>query len=341
MARARKCSWTRRRQLMQDRARTRAISAYLAHFRDSLAAELDVLPLDRNRRRKALEQKARLQFRGLPEEEQQKWLEKAACDEPTSAEDRKNMRKQDPKKMQKDTASAAGNPGGKARRAEAKTVPAKRARREQAAEASGPASPEDAGKGVRECSPAKLAAEASGPASPEGNGKGVRECSSARSHPTTPWRGQPPRTSTLARSLELSGTKVRHDRAAGASQTQPQLLLYASSRRHLGKATPTMEKLFGDAGAAEVQAASLRILRAILPELGQEKQSADVTAAVVAGVAAKLTQTATDPDHVKKLWAALAGRSRVALVVKLEPKVLNMWAVQSLDSEYWPRALLQ
>jgi hypothetical protein len=102
-----------------------------------------------------------------------------------------------------------------------------------------------------------------------------------------------------------------------------------------------MEKLFGDAGAAEVQAASLRILRAILPELGQEKQSADVTAAVVAGLAAKLTQAATDPDHVKKLWAALAGRSRVALVAKLEPKVLNMWAAQTLDSEYWPRALLQ
>jgi hypothetical protein len=107
----------------------------------------------------------------------------------------------------------------------------------------------------------------------------------------------------------------------------------------LGKAAPTLAQLYGDAGAAEVIAATFRILGAILPQLRRQKQSDAVKVAVVAGLAAKLTQTPADPTHVKKLWAAFAGRSNKASVAKLEPHVLNMWAAQSLDSEYWPRAL--
>ena len=115
-------------------------------------------------------------------------------------------------------------------------------------------------------------------------------------------------------------------------------------RGRLGKVVPHMEKLFGDAGAAEVQAASLRILNAILPQLRGQMQSQAVTLAAVVGLAAKLTQTIAKPAQVKSLWAAVAGSCLDASVIALEPKVVNMWAGQSLDSEYWPgsvRALQQ
>ena len=315
---------------------------YLTHHRENIVAQVNVrLPVfgDRNERRKALEQEARAQFRKLPEEEQQVWVEQVKREKQQHAEGAENSHG--------DHACARGrsrgSPGTKHRLAPAKAVPVKRARATQAAEADTLTLEESGacGAGVWECIPASGTGvwECAGareriPAS----GAGVRDRIPAASHPMTPPRRQQPHIPSLAHALEHSGAKDRHNRSVDASQAQP-LPEYVSMRHRLGKSATTLEKLYGDAGAAEVQAASLRILSAILPQLSMQKQSDAVKVAVVVGLAAKLTQTAADPTYVKKLWAALVGRSNEALVVKLEPKVLNMWAAQSLDSEYWPQAL--
>ena len=170
----------------------------------------------------------------------------------------------------------------------------------------------------------------------------LKECgrSGETPHPMTPPRCQGAHIPSLASgsSLPHSAVKRKQNPSVGASQSQA-LPGYLTLRHCLGKAATTLEKLYGDAGAAEVRAASLRILSAISPQLSRHRQSDAVKVAVVAGLAAKLTQTAADPAHVKKLWTAYAGRSSGASVATLEPKVLNMWAVQCLDSEYWLPAL--
>lgn len=324
----------RQRQLMQDRLRTRAISMFLACHRENILEGVN-LPAraDRNERRRALQHEARVRFRRLSEEEQQAWMEKVNSKKPKPAEGAKNS--------PGDHASARGS---SARGSLGQDVPAKRARATQAAEAETCKLEEDGacGAGVGECMGVREFAgvrrRMSGKSTGVQERSGVPERAPAASHPMTPPRPQRPHTPSLALALEHSGAKDKRHRSVDASQAQL-LPEYASMRQRLGKAAPTLAQLYGDAGAAEVIAATFRILDAILPQLRMQKQSDAVKVAVVAGLAAKLTQTPADPTHVKKLWAAFAGRSNKASVAKLEPHVLNMWAAQSLDSEYWPRAL--
>ena len=77
-----------------------------------------------------------------------------------------------------------------------------------------------------------------------------------------------------------------------------------------------LRDLYGDAGALEALASGVRILDAI--DMGAWPNRAGVKVAVVAGMAAKMTQASTDDQHVRKLWAKLAGQSSETEVRRLD-----------------------
>ncbi len=64
-----------------------------------------------------------------------------------------------------------------------------------------------------------------------------------------------------------------------------------------------------------------------------------VKVAAILGLAAKLTQTLEDTDHVHTLWAKIAGKRRERLVRDLEKKVFMAWARDSLESDYVPKVV--
>ena len=310
-------SSSRQLTLTQDRHRTRAISLYLAAHRDRIIANFVDEPLsaDRNKKRKFMEHQARRLFRTMTEEEQREWMDRARAQHADGKGGKKRCQKQP---LALATTVAARKTKGTEERRLDHTA-------HEESRRSGVAHEEFGRSGVQECIPARGASFG------------------GTSLPTTPVHLMPPRSPRHADALQCSVAKRRHDDAVAASPCQP-LAEYVSMRGRLGKVVPHMEKLFGDAGAAEVQAASLRILNAILPQLRGQMPSQAVTLAAVVGLAAKLTQTNAKPAQVKSLWAAVAGSCLDASVIALEPKVVNMWARQSLDSESWSgsvRALQQ
>ena len=303
----------RQQQLLEDRMRTQAISRYLTQHKVSIAAEVSAKETNRNKKRKAMERIARARFKQLPEEEQHFFVDEVRQE----------------KQQFQETLVAPIPPAcsrvRKVRLAETETVKTEQAASPKVARrrrsSKGP--PEGSGRsGVRAFAPAALV-QASAPVTP----RHTRAAKLAIAHAGT-----------------VAKTSRGSDGGVSCTKTPPG---YAPLRHRLASATATIEKLYGDAGAAEVLAASYRILRAVLPQLEEEKQSAAVKVAVIAGLAAKLTQTCmdsrqdnpTNSTRVSKLWASIAGRGCEASVVRLEPKVLTMWAAQSLESEYWPQVM--
>ena len=65
-----------------------------------------------------------------------------------------------------------------------------------------------------------------------------------------------------------------------------------------------------------------------------------VRVAAILGLAAKLSQTPKDTDHVHTLWAKIAGKQCERLVRDFEKKVFMAWARDSLELAYVPKVVL-
>ena len=62
-------------------------------------------------------------------------------------------------------------------------------------------------------------------------------------------------------------------------------------------------------------------------------------AAAILGLAGKLAQIPEDKNHVRMLWAKIAGKRRERLVRDLELKVFMAWSRDSLESDYMPKVV--
>ena len=82
--------------------------------------------------------------------------------------------------------------------------------------------------------------------------------------------------------------------------------------------------LYGDTGALETMACAIRILDVV--DMKQWKNRRAVKLAVVVDVAAKLSATSSDGQHVRKLWAKFAGDSSEHDLRKSEKEVFMAWA---------------
>ena len=86
----------------------------------------------------------------------------------------------------------------------------------------------------------------------------------------------------------------------------------------------------------ETLVAGVRISEAV--EMKDWPDRVVVKLAVVAGMAAKLTQPQAEEEHVRILWAKIAGTSSEPEIRKLEKKVLGIWARRGLNAP--PPAML-
>jgi hypothetical protein len=98
-----------------------------------------------------------------------------------------------------------------------------------------------------------------------------------------------------------------------------------------------LRKLYGDAGALETLVVGVRISEAV--DMKDWPDRLVVKVAVVAGMAAKLTQPPADEEHVRILWAKIAGTSSEPEIRKLEKKVLSIWARRGLTFNEPPPAM--
>ena len=104
----------------------------------------------------------------------------------------------------------------------------------------------------------------------------------------------------------------------------------SASRLHdlLAGAVKQLKILFGDAGALETLAAGLRILDAV--DMRAWADQDQVKIAVVAGLAAKFTQTCAE-KQVLKLWTRIGGKfATKKRICDLERQVLAAWATSGL-----------
>ena len=105
---------------------------------------------------------------------------------------------------------------------------------------------------------------------------------------------------------------------------------WTSGHDQLVQQSQHLLELYGDAGAMETLAAGIRILDTV--GLGPWQSRVAVKAAVVMGMAAKLPQASTDVQHVRRLWAQIAGKSSDAEVRRLEKQVFATWARRGLSA---------
>ena len=92
-----------------------------------------------------------------------------------------------------------------------------------------------------------------------------------------------------------------------------------------------LSQLYGEVGALQTLASGLDILSAMDMSLWVYPEPIKV--AVVAGMAAKLTQASTDEEHIVKLWAKIAGKRNEKHVRSLERLVFIRWARQGLMTD--------
>ena len=101
---------------------------------------------------------------------------------------------------------------------------------------------------------------------------------------------------------------------------------------------PILRTLYGDAGTCEVLASGIRVVERVVGDMSSSAwRSARpvLKVAAVAGLAAKLTQSCADEQHVCKLWHKIAGRSVEGEVRKLDRELVCAWGRQGLpESEY-------
>ena len=111
----------------------------------------------------------------------------------------------------------------------------------------------------------------------------------------------------------------------------------SSSPGHTQLRDPLMQtqnhliQLYGEPGALQTLASGLHILSAMDMSLWVYPEPIKV--AVVAGMAAKLTQACTDEEHIVKLWAKIACKRNEKHVRSLERLVFIRWARQGLMTD--------
>ena len=98
-----------------------------------------------------------------------------------------------------------------------------------------------------------------------------------------------------------------------------------------------LREIYGDAGGFETLAGGLRILDKV--SVATCKGDDTAKAAAILGLAGKLTQTPENKNHVRTLWAKIAGKRRERLVRDLEQKVFMAWSRDSLESDYVPKVV--
>ena len=84
-----------------------------------------------------------------------------------------------------------------------------------------------------------------------------------------------------------------------------------------------LQALYGNAGALGTMGCAIRILD--IADMKQWKNRRAVKLAVVVGMAAKFTATPSEEQHVRKLWAKVAGDASEHEVRKLEKEAFMAW----------------
>ena len=171
--------------------------------------------------------------------------------------------------------------------------------------------------------------EAVGAYSSEGRGAGAKPPT-----PRTPAASAALRTTPPAQ----DGTPLKRQRPASLAQQEGSTL--SGLDQHWGAGSSTLHGALlrqghavrqvcgSEAGALETLASGIRILDAI--DLGRWSNRVAVKVAVVAGMAAKLSQPLPS-DELRKLWAKIAGKASEVEIRQLEREVLAIWARKGLS----------
>ena len=295
-------SSSRQQTLMLDRRRTRAVSVYLADHRDIL---LNMLPkkmkTDKNTKRKELERVARKHFQQASESEQQTCYARVRTVRASgkfrgSGEGEQLVESRSGGEGEQLVESRSVDEGGQPS-IEQPLVEPRSIVEEQLVEF----------RGSVACRSARDGKAGSPPRTPAG-GITSSALHAAFGHPT-------PRKAAR-RSFQSAPAPWSMSESAGPS---------CGLRDSLMRENQHLRALYGDAGALETMACAIRILDVV--DMKQWKNRRAVKLAVVVGMAAKLSATPSDEQHVRKLWAKFAGDSSLLHEVrKLEKDVVMAWA---------------
>ena len=325
-------SSSRQHTLMLDRRRTRAVSVYLADHRDIL---LNMLPkemkTDRNTKRKELERIARINFRQASEGEQQtcyarvgtvrasgkfrgsgeQLVESRSGGEGEQLVESRSAGEGEQLVESRSADEAAGGvrASGKFRGSGEQLVESREPSIEQPLVEPRSIVEEQLVefRGSVACRSARDGKAGSPPRTPAG-GITSSALHAAFGHPT-------PRKAAR-RSFQSAPAPWSMSESAGPS---------CGLRDSLMRENQHLRAFFGDAGALETMACAIRILDVV--DMKQWKNRRAVKLAVVVGMAAKLSATPSDEQHVRKLWAKFAGDSSLLHEVrKLEKEVVMAWA---------------
>ena len=297
-------SSTRQQTRLFDRLRTRAVSLFLAEFRDVFLAQVpDDSQKDKEKKRKALEKIARLQFKREPDNVQRIYINSARQTEsPVPLADG-----QDP-----ESRSSGDSFRSSAVLADARSSGDSLLSSGVVAESRSSGDCLQSSSVLAVPSPAALVLP-------------LPSCTMP--HPTTLASPRSSVQSKKRKAGETNGDSPATSVANGldAHWTDGPSALTGRFVRQCKH----FRKLYGDAGALEALAAGVRISEAIDMKAWPDRVT--VKLAVVAGMAAKLTQTQSDEEHVRILWARIAGKSSEPEIRKLETKVLGIWARKGLN----------
>ena len=313
-------SSSRQHTLMLDRRRTRAVSVYLADHRDIL---LNMLPkkmkTDKNTKRKELERIARKHFRQASEGEQQTCYARVGTVRASgkfrgSGEQLVESRsggegEQLVESRSADEAAGGVRASGKFRGSGEQLVESREPSIEQPLVEPRSIVEEQLVefRGSVACRSARDGKAGSPPRTPAG-GITSSALHAAFGHPTPRKAGR--------RSFQSAPAPWSMSESAGPS---------CGLRDSLMRENQHLRAFFGDAGALETMACAIRILDVV--DMKQWKNRRAVKLAVVVGMAAKLSATPSDEQHVRKLWAKFAGDSSLLHEVrKLEKEVVMAWA---------------
>lgn len=309
-------------QLQADRARTRAISRYLRDHRE----EIEQLFWDRpgydamnvEEKRRELVRLARQEFNKQVVSDQEHYLSLAGSGSRPSVPDAV-VQDEGGKR-----ALSTCDVGAKVRRKVSKTAPAPIVHSAHEQQLVGVL-----GSATESSDPPPSPALSRLVEPPTSSG---RSCSSEKASPG-PMKGQaqvlrsPSKvkqsSSPPKRSAHICSTK---DGDVGASGCGTHEL-----KRLLPRCLPMLNKLCGDAAAAEMLACAWRFVDRY-PNLFKTGTLPAVQVAVVFGVAAKLTQS-SDTVPTKKIWAALAKPNLEPQIRELEAKVVHAFGRADLNKD--------
>ena len=314
-------SSTRQQTRLFDRLRSRAVSLFLAEFRDVFLAQVpDKQRHDKEKKRKALEKVARLEFSRESEIVRQIWINKAKQLHESSVT---LVAGQDAGSRSSGDASLSSVVPVESRSSASSVVPVEvRSSGDAFRSSQVRAEYRNSGDCLQSSGVLATAADESVLPLPSGT----------QTEPTTP----PPRSEQLKKrkadgeAHEAATFVVRGLDAHWSDGPSELSSKFVRQSKHL-------RKLYGDAGALETLVAGVRISEAV--DMKDWPDRLVVKVAVVAGMAAKLTQPPADEEHVRILWAKIAGTSSEPEIRKLEKKVLSIWARRGLTFNEPPPAM--